>query len=107
MLLFIASIINSIWMDHYRKKNTGIIRSDLNNGTSQACAIASGYVALLRDKNVNSESLDNQQIICCWSALPLAPDVAHLAYKIAHVVGAPAGEYPGQDDPDTGSEKAH
>ena len=69
MLLFIASIINSIWMDHYRKKNTGIIRSDLNNGTSQACAIASGYVALLRDKNVNSESLDNQQIIQALEAL--------------------------------------
>ena len=50
-------------------RDTGIIRSDLNNGTSQACAIASGYVALLRDKNVNSESLDNQQIIQALEAL--------------------------------------
>ena len=33
---------------------------------------------------------------------PSPPDVAQLAYKIAHVVGAPAGKDAGQDDPDTG-----
>jgi len=45
------------------------IRSGYNDGTSQACVIASGYIALLRDKELNKNELNNERLITLLESL--------------------------------------